>query len=88
MIKLLIKIIIDKIIILLSFCKSNLTNDLTLFSLSIAVAQFMYIVRRRISLPSEKAMFLFVNKVLPTTRSVPECYHSLHSKAHDSRITP
>ena len=34
------------------------------------VAQFMYIVRRRISLPSEKAMFLFVNKVLPTTRSV------------------
>ena len=28
----------------------------------------MYIVRRRISLPSEKAMFLFVNKVLPTTR--------------------
>ena len=34
------------------------------------VAQFMYIVRRRISLPSEKAMFLFVNKVLPTTRFV------------------
>ena len=34
------------------------------------VAQFMYIVRRRISLPSEKAMFLFVNKVLPTTRYV------------------
>ena len=30
----------------------------------------MYIVRRRISLPSEKAMFLFVNKVLPTTRWV------------------
>lgn len=34
------------------------------------VAQFMYIIRRRISLPSEKAMFLFVNKVLPTTRQV------------------
>ena len=33
-----------------------------------AVAQFMYIIRRRINLPSEKAMFLFVNKVLPTTR--------------------
>ncbi|XP_003384394.1 PREDICTED: gamma-aminobutyric acid receptor-associated protein-like 2 [Amphimedon queenslandica] len=33
----------------------------------LSVAQFMYIVRRRISLPSEKAMFLFVNKVLPTT---------------------
>ena len=35
---------------------------------ALIVAQFMYIVRRRISLPSEKAMFLFVNKVLPTTR--------------------
>ena len=34
----------------------------------LAVAQFMYIIRRRINLPSEKAMFLFVNKVLPTTR--------------------
>ena len=34
------------------------------------VAQFMYIIRRRINLPSEKAMFLFVNKVLPTTRYV------------------
>ncbi len=34
----------------------------------ILVAQFMYIIRRRINLPSEKAMFLFVNKVLPTTR--------------------
>ena len=33
-----------------------------------SVAQFMYIIRRRINLPSEKAMFLFVNKVLPTTR--------------------
>ena len=37
------------------------------FSLCV-VAQFMYIIRRRINLPSEKAMFLFVNKVLPTTR--------------------
>ena len=38
----------------------------------------MYIVRRRISLPSEKAMFLFVNKVLPTTRSG-NCHVSLLS---------
>ena len=34
------------------------------------VAQFMYIIRKRIQLPPEKAMFLFVNKVLPTTRLV------------------
>lgn len=33
----------------------------------LTVAQFMYIIRKRIQLPPEKAMFLFVNKVLPTT---------------------
>ena len=36
--------------------------------ISILVAQFMYIIRKRIQLPPEKAMFLFVNKVLPATR--------------------
>ena len=33
----------------------------------ITVAQFMFIVRKRIELPPEKAMFLFVNRVLPMT---------------------
>ena len=36
----------------------------------ISVAQFMYIIRRRIQLPPEKAIFLFVGKVLPQTRFV------------------
>ncbi|XP_059164940.1 gamma-aminobutyric acid receptor-associated protein-like 2 [Physella acuta] len=31
----------------------------------ISVAQFMWIIRKRIQLPSEKAIFLFVGKVLP-----------------------
>ncbi|WAR13390.1 GBRL2-like protein [Mya arenaria] len=31
----------------------------------ISVAQFMWIIRKRIQLPSEKAIFLFVEKVLP-----------------------
>lgn len=31
----------------------------------ISVAQFMWIIRRRIQLPAEKAIFLFVGKVLP-----------------------
>lgn len=35
----------------------------------LTVAQFMYIIRKRIQLPPEKAMFLFVNKILPTTSS-------------------
>ncbi|XP_029702332.1 gamma-aminobutyric acid receptor-associated protein-like 2 isoform X5 [Takifugu rubripes] len=33
----------------------------------LTVAQFMYIIRKRISLPSEAPMFLFVDQVLPTT---------------------
>jgi len=31
----------------------------------ISVAQFMWIIRKRIQLPPEKAIFLFVGKVLP-----------------------
>ncbi|KAI8520069.1 gamma-aminobutyric acid receptor-associated protein-like 2 [Branchiostoma floridae] len=31
----------------------------------ITVAQFMWIIRKRIKLPSERAIFLFVGKVLP-----------------------
>jgi GABA(A) receptor-associated protein len=34
---------------------------------SISVGQFMYIVRQRMQLPPEKAMFIFVNDTLPTT---------------------
>lgn len=34
----------------------------------ISVAQFMWIIRRRIQLPAEKAIFLFVGKVLPQSR--------------------
>ena len=34
----------------------------------LTVAQFMYIIRKRIQLPPEQPMFLFVNKVLPATR--------------------
>ncbi|XP_038070175.1 gamma-aminobutyric acid receptor-associated protein-like 2 [Patiria miniata] len=33
----------------------------------LTVAQFMYIIRKRIALPPEDAMFLFVSKVLPAT---------------------
>lgn len=34
----------------------------------ISVAQFMWIIRRRIQLPAEKAIFLFLGKVLPQSR--------------------
>ena len=34
----------------------------------ISIAQFMWIIRQRIQLPAEKAIFLFVGKVLPQSR--------------------
>lgn len=35
----------------------------------ITVAQFMWIIRKRIQLPSEKAIFLFVDTTVPQSRS-------------------
>ncbi|XP_021264458.1 gamma-aminobutyric acid receptor-associated protein-like 2 isoform X2 [Numida meleagris] len=35
----------------------------------ITVAQFMWIIRKRIQLPSEKAIFLFVDKTVPQSRA-------------------
>jgi GABA(A) receptor-associated protein len=44
----------------------------------LTVGQFVYIVRRRISLPPETALFLFVNGTLPTTNALmKELYTSL-----------
>ncbi|XP_025124211.1 gamma-aminobutyric acid receptor-associated protein-like 2 isoform X1 [Bubalus bubalis] len=40
----------------------------------ITVAQFMWIIRKRIQLPSEKAIFLFVDKTVPQSR--------IHSSSH------
>jgi len=36
----------------------------------ITAAQFMWIIRKRINLPSERAIFLFVDKMVPQSRSV------------------
>ncbi|XP_072492628.1 gamma-aminobutyric acid receptor-associated protein-like 2 isoform X1 [Notamacropus eugenii] len=36
----------------------------------ITVAQFMWIIRKRIQLPSEKAIFLFVDKTVPQSSSL------------------
>ena len=59
--------------VLLYVGPNGVSTFIIYFFISI-VAQFMYIIRRRINLPSEKAMFLFVNKVLPTTRYDMVCH--------------
>jgi GABA(A) receptor-associated protein len=33
----------------------------------LTIGQFIYVVRKRLNLPPEKALFLFVNNTLPTT---------------------
>ncbi|XP_053067045.1 gamma-aminobutyric acid receptor-associated protein-like 2 isoform X1 [Acinonyx jubatus] len=46
----------------------------------ITVAQFMWIIRKRIQLPSEKAIFLFVDKTVPQSR--------VHSSGHCPPTSP
>lgn len=36
----------------------------------LSVGQFVYVIRKRIKLPSEKAIFIFVNDILPPTASL------------------
>lgn len=38
-----------------------------LIPLNLTVGQFVYVIRKRITLPSEKAIFIFVNDILPPT---------------------
>ena len=33
----------------------------------LTVGQFVYVIRKRISIPSDKAIFIFVNNTLPPT---------------------
>lgn len=47
----------------------------------LSVAQFMMIIRKRIELPSEKAMFLFVNGVLPATSTAVGTLYDEHKDA-------
>eukprot|EP00756_Hemistasia_phaeocysticola_P050105 Hpha_TRINITY_DN24772_c0_g1::TRINITY_DN24772_c0_g1_i1::g.110268::m.110268/K08341/GABARAP, ATG8, LC3; GABA(A) receptor-associated protein len=44
------------------------------------IGQFVYIVRKRISLPPEKALFLFVNNILPPTASFMNVLYAEHKE--------
>ena len=44
-------------------CRYLVPSDLT-------VGQFVYVIRKRIELPPEKAIFIFVSNVLPPTASL------------------
>ncbi len=44
----------------------------------LTVSQFIYIIRRRLTLPSETAMFLFVGNTLPTTSTLMRELYGIH----------
>ena len=53
----------------------------------ITVAQFMWIIRKRIQLPSEKAIFLFVDKTVPQSRSEITQENTISLVVYNSRAT-
>lgn len=61
----------DRIPVIIEKAPNTIITDIDkrkfLVPSDLTVAQFMYIIRKRIQLPAEKAMFLFVDKLLPAT---------------------
>ncbi|KAI9127794.1 hypothetical protein K1719_000787 [Acacia pycnantha] len=61
--------------------KSDLTRinkNKYLVPADITVGQFVYIIRRRIKISSEKAIFVFVNSTLPSTASLMSAIYEKH----------
>jgi len=44
----------------------------------LTVGQFVYVIRKRIKLPSEKAIFIFVNDILPPTAALMSTIYEEH----------
>ncbi len=47
----------------------------------LTVGQFVYVIRKRLSLPADKALFIFVNNVLPPTSQL---MRELHGQQKDA----
>lgn len=44
----------------------------------LSIGQFVYVIRKRIKLPSEKAIFIFVNDILPPTAALISSIYEEH----------
>lgn len=44
----------------------------------LSVGQFVYVIRKRIKLPSEKAIFIFINDILPPTAALLSSMYEEH----------
>ena len=45
---------------------------------NLSLSQFIWVIRKQIQLPPEKALFIFVNNTLPTSSSLMSELYSLH----------
>lgn len=65
-------------------CKDNLLPDIDknkyLVPKDITVGQFCYVLRKRIKLTSDQAIFLFINNTLPPTASTLEEQYVQHKE--------
>ncbi len=44
----------------------------------LTIGQFIYVIRKRINIPAEKALFVFINGTIPPTSSTLYYVYSLH----------
>mmetsp|Transcript_40952 Transcript_40952/g.89888 ORF Transcript_40952/g.89888 Transcript_40952/m.89888 type:complete len:120 (+) Transcript_40952:440-799(+) len=49
-----------------------------LIPMDLTVGQFVYVIRKRISIPPEKAIFIFVNNTLPPTAALMSTVYEQH----------
>ena len=49
-----------------------------LIPIDLTVGQFVYVIRKRISIPPEKAIFIFVNNILPPTAALMSSIYEEH----------
>ena len=83
----------DRIPIIVERSRSDTTTELInknkyLAPASLTVGQFVYVIRKRLVLPPEKAIFLFINNILPPTASLlGSIYDELKDKDHFLYIT-
>lgn len=47
------------------------------------IGQFIYVIRKNLSLPPEKALFLFVGDILPTTATLMSELYAYHKDQYD-----
>merc|ERR1712196_443776 len=52
-----------------------------LIPMDLTVGQFVYVIRKRISIPSDKAIFIFVNNTLPPTAALMSTVYEQHRDA-------